>query len=171
MCIRDRNKSCPFVPAPINGTKNGTSNIEGSHLIFTCDPGFDLLGSEDIVCQADGNWSDNPPVCIRIYCVPVDEPVNGNIQGDLCTVGSVLQFSCNEGYQLHGSEEIICKESGEWSGEAPACEEADSASLALIIGVTLVCIAIFTICVVLVIKKKKKVKVHAESIQNDDFNL
>ncbi len=42
-------------------------------LNFTCvgsdDDGsgdkYDLVGSNFIVCQADGNWSDLPPVCQR----------------------------------------------------------------------------------------------------------
>ncbi|XP_033100065.1 sushi domain-containing protein 2-like [Anneissia japonica] len=59
--------ACPFVSAPINGTKNGALNVEGSHLIFSCDHGFDLLGSDRIVCEANGIWSNNPPVC-QSFC-------------------------------------------------------------------------------------------------------
>ncbi|XP_033100073.1 sushi domain-containing protein 2-like [Anneissia japonica] len=156
--------ACPFVPVPINGTKNGTSNIEGSHLIFTCDPGFDLLGSDDIVCQANGTWSSDAPICQQILCRFIETPVNGKTNGQQQTVCSVLQFSCDEGYEVQGSEEIICQENGEWSGEPPICDE--STSLPLIIGLSVLGVFIVIISIVLILygcsKKNKQKKVYVQ---------
>lgn len=32
---------------------------------YSCSPGYDLVGPERVVCQADGTWSERPPNCIR----------------------------------------------------------------------------------------------------------
>ena len=32
---------------------------------YSCRPGYDLVGPETVVCQADGTWSERPPNCIR----------------------------------------------------------------------------------------------------------
>lgn len=36
--------------------------------------------------------------------------------------GASIQFTCNQGYTLQGSQERICQNSGEWSGSQPTCQ-------------------------------------------------
>lgn len=36
--------------------------------------------------------------------------------------GAKVQFSCNEGYVFQGSQERVCQENGQWSGEPARCE-------------------------------------------------
>lgn len=37
------------------------------------------------------------------------------------TLGSIVSYFCEEGYELIGSETISCQSSGIWSDEAPQC--------------------------------------------------
>ena len=41
------------------------------------------------------------------------EPVN---------CGDNITFSCNKGYKLVGSQQIVCDENGRWSDEMPSCK-------------------------------------------------
>ena len=36
--------------------------------------------------------------------------------GDGESYGSVVKFTCNEGYELVGSPVVVCQEDGTWSG-------------------------------------------------------
>ena len=48
-------------------------------------------------------------------------PTNGVKQGTGIDFGSVVYFSCNNGYVLTGSDNVECRADG-WSGAAPTCE-------------------------------------------------
>ena len=39
---------------------------------YTCFHGFELVGPEYRVCQANGEWSEEPPICRPLVC---DTPV------------------------------------------------------------------------------------------------
>ena len=36
--------------------------------------------------------------------------------------GDKIKFSCNRGFNLVGSQQIVCDEDGQWSGQIPSCE-------------------------------------------------
>ena len=40
-------------------------NYFGSQLFYECNPGFTLLGNKMRVCEGDGWWSGESPVCIK----------------------------------------------------------------------------------------------------------
>ena len=41
--------------------------------------------------------------------------------GEMAPEGTILQYKCDGGYSLEGSENITCMEGGEWSSEQPSC--------------------------------------------------
>lgn len=48
---------------------------------------------------------------------------NGRMQcTDRRTFASICQFQCNEGYQLNGSPERMCRENRDWSGVTTSCD-------------------------------------------------
>lgn len=57
-----------------------------------------------------------------IKCKAPGNPENGHSSGEIYTVGAEVTFSCEEGYQLIGTNKIMCSESGEWSHLIPHCE-------------------------------------------------
>lgn len=53
--------------------------------------------------------------------VPVNARLSLSSSADLIIPGTVATYSCDEGYELFGSETTICSTSGIWSGELPFC--------------------------------------------------
>ena len=45
------------------------------------------------------------------------------MQGDEFTIGAVVSFSCDEGYQLGGAKTLTCKDGDKWDGEFPFCDK------------------------------------------------
>jgi len=61
--------NCGIPTPPENGTiVNYTSTVEGSALLYQCNPGFGPVGEMIAVCAANGNWSPNPAdiMCSKI---------------------------------------------------------------------------------------------------------
>ncbi|KAM8960763.1 LOW QUALITY PROTEIN: uncharacterized protein RCH25_036530 [Pelodytes ibericus] len=57
--------SCGWIAPPENGTKSGTTYIEGSVVQFSCNHGrFILIGSRQRTCLSDGTWSGNRAQCL-----------------------------------------------------------------------------------------------------------
>lgn len=59
------NDSCPDLPEIQNGwkTTSHTALVRGTHITYQCDPGYDLVGRETLICQLDLSWSTQPPFC------------------------------------------------------------------------------------------------------------
>uniref|UniRef100_A0A8B9Q8S8 Fibulin 7 n=1 Tax=Apteryx owenii TaxID=8824 RepID=A0A8B9Q8S8_APTOW len=55
--------SCPALQAPVDGQKFGTKYLVDHEIHFTCNPGFELLGSSTRMCQANGSWTGEEPQC------------------------------------------------------------------------------------------------------------
>ena len=58
---------------------------------------------------------------LALECPVLLQPSMGIVSVTSRTVGSVAMYSCNEGYQLNGSREIVCGEDESWSDEPPLC--------------------------------------------------
>ena len=57
---------CPDLEDPANGKVMMTGNSDGDTATYSCDPGYELVGTETVICYSDGQWrqwSDPPPVC------------------------------------------------------------------------------------------------------------
>ncbi|MEE6515075.1 hypothetical protein FKM82_023580 [Ascaphus truei] len=92
---------------------------------FHCEEGFILQGSETVLCQASGEWSDPTPTCAAVVCEVLQSPSYGRMTcvralGDF-QYNSSCSFHCEEGFILQGSEKVLCQASGEWSDPAPTC--------------------------------------------------
>ncbi|XP_005993601.1 fibulin-7 [Latimeria chalumnae] len=55
--------TCPLVDAPVNGRKFGTKLFVDHEVHFTCNSGFLLIGPSTRVCQENGSWTGDNPVC------------------------------------------------------------------------------------------------------------
>ncbi|NXR95280.1 SUSD2 protein, partial [Hypocryptadius cinnamomeus] len=56
-----------------------------------------------------------------ISCGWLDHPTNGRKNNTNYLLGSTINFTCNEGYELTGPQERTCQVSGAWSGDTPQC--------------------------------------------------
>ena len=51
-------------PGNVNhATKRGSIYLYNNNVTYTCNTGYEMLGSANITCQASGFWSDNKPIC------------------------------------------------------------------------------------------------------------
>ena len=152
--------SCSSLNNPNNGIINCSLGDDGIPFYedtcsFTCNTGYELIGSDTRTCQSNGSWSGTDNVCRRgnnvwptllnnycdnshvlVACLPLTNPNNGRIT---CSLGDdevlsyedTCSFTCNTGYELTGSTERICQSDGSWSGSPVSCiiMECPSSSL------------------------------------------
>ncbi|KAL7887924.1 hypothetical protein AOLI_G00028980 [Acnodon oligacanthus] len=95
---------------------------------YTCDEGYQVVGSQTTRCEASAAWSTKPPTCELVQCSDLTEPLHGSMQCDhlLGSFGyqSSCEFSCEGGYTLTGSSssKLTCEASGHWNDSRPICE-------------------------------------------------
>ncbi|XP_023932029.1 protein lev-9 [Lingula anatina] len=118
-------KSCGDPGYVKNGQRKGDIFIYPHRVTFSCDPGYELVGSQYRMCQANGKWSRFVPKCKSIQCQPLSIPENGNMYGYSVAFNSVVRFTCLEGYRLQGPSERKCQENAHWTGTDVKCEEID----------------------------------------------
>ena len=56
---------CVYLESPENGEVTQTGTLVGSVAIYSCFPGFELVGEETRTCQENGQWSGTEPFCRR----------------------------------------------------------------------------------------------------------
>ncbi|XP_065905188.1 P-selectin-like [Dysidea avara] len=124
--------TCPPLTTPDNGDvdcslgDDGEAN-PGDTCTYSCDDGYDLSGSTTRACQDDGTWSGTEAVCSReITCPPLTAPDNGGIDCSLGDdgvphEGDTCSFTCDDGYDLTGSDIRTCQNDGMWSGTEAMC--------------------------------------------------
>uniref|UniRef100_H2Z7B0 Sushi domain-containing protein n=1 Tax=Ciona savignyi TaxID=51511 RepID=H2Z7B0_CIOSA len=113
----------------------------GSSVAFECRPGYEIVGVRSITCEDSGQWSDTEPTCRVITCEDRTAPSQGTISTTSTkpfTLGNTVSYTCNNGYQLSGSNTAECQQNGRWSAPPPACRaiecgEPDQVSNARII--------------------------------------
>lgn len=106
--------------------QNGIVDVQGltflSTALYTCKPGFELVGNTTILCGEDGQWLGGRPACKPIQCPRPKKILNGKYSFTNCHYGQTVRYSCDRGFQLQGEEILRCLETGEWSTEVPSCK-------------------------------------------------
>ena len=79
-----------------NGTATG---VFEDTCTFTCNPGYELQGSNNITCLANESWSGGDPICESLRCPDVTMVADG-ITSSSCdmTYQSQCTISCDEGF-------------------------------------------------------------------------
>ncbi|XP_064385063.1 deleted in malignant brain tumors 1 protein-like isoform X2 [Halichondria panicea] len=96
--------------------------IEGTTVNVNCHIGYGPVRSmSQLTCGSEGAWTPNTPMCLPL-CSALSLG-NGTISSTEATFGTVLTFSCNNGYKLSSPEGVTCMENGVWSGPPPTCSE------------------------------------------------
>uniref|UniRef100_A0A663MC13 Sushi domain-containing protein n=1 Tax=Athene cunicularia TaxID=194338 RepID=A0A663MC13_ATHCN len=94
-------------PAIENGrmTELETTYRLGDLIVFECDFGYALKGSQESYCQFGGTWDPPVPICEKMF-IP----------------GMSVKYYCDRGYVLTGKTTVSCLTSGIWSIPYPRCE-------------------------------------------------
>ncbi|XP_067387548.1 complement receptor type 1-like [Emydura macquarii macquarii] len=120
---------CP-TPVIENGKQISASKTiytYANRVVFQCDPGYILKGSEASVCRTDGGWLPPVPFCDKT-CGRPPNIISGKHNGGLkeyFSYGSQVTYTCGEGLSLIGESSIYCTSDGvnlTWSTPAPQCK-------------------------------------------------
>ncbi|XP_050785212.1 seizure protein 6 homolog isoform X1 [Gopherus flavomarginatus] len=125
-----RNDTCPELPEIPNGWKT-TSHpelIHGTMVNYHCYPGFELVGTDLLMCHWDLTWSGDLPTCERVTSCKDPGDVDHSrriISSSKFPVGSTVQFVCDKGYVLTGGSLLTCRDrqagGPKWSDRLPKC--------------------------------------------------
>ncbi|CAK8690686.1 unnamed protein product [Clavelina lepadiformis] len=125
-------RTCSPLKAPQNGVV--FCNYLGSQYrtevcYFKCNQCYSLIGSKQRMCLSNTTWSGKTTQCVHDkdceFC-DWDMTFYPNNGGVICTnenkVGSICSFSCEDGFELSGENNILCKnEDHQWTDIKPKC--------------------------------------------------
>ncbi|XP_072444220.1 sushi, von Willebrand factor type A, EGF and pentraxin domain-containing protein 1 isoform X5 [Chiloscyllium punctatum] len=106
-----------------NAVSIGTGDSYMSNVTFVCNVGYHLVGPQNITCLANGTWSQPVPRCEVMLCNPPPSPINGQAHYNALSVGQIVNFYCDEGYNVEGASSAECMVNGSWSQPVPVCKE------------------------------------------------
>lgn len=133
---------CGPLSDPVNGNVVLTTTTFKSVANYQCNTGFGLIGITTRTCQANGEWSNEPPTCeckklqyakllylclIFAYssivsdCGPLSPPKNGMIITTGTKFWDTAVYNCLPGFQLAGADKRTCLDTAVWSGVPPTC--------------------------------------------------
>ncbi|XP_036437168.1 E-selectin-like [Colossoma macropomum] len=127
------------ISAPDHGSvhcvhPNGNFSYE-SRCEYSCDEGYQAVGSQTTRCEASAAWSAKPPTCELVQCSDLTEPLHSSMQCEhplgSFSYQSSCEFTCEEGYTLTGSSssKLMCEASGHWNDSQPICEAVQCPTL------------------------------------------
>ncbi|XP_048214199.1 complement receptor type 2 [Perognathus longimembris pacificus] len=93
-------------------------------VMFVCNPGFTMKGSNIAWCQPNSKWNPPLPTCFK-GCLPpphIHHGTSNTKDKEFFSVGQEVSYSCEPGYTLTGTNRVQCTPSGTWSSAAPSCE-------------------------------------------------
>ncbi|XP_078105230.1 complement decay-accelerating factor isoform X2 [Sander vitreus] len=110
-------------PQPNMSFNTSAGTLFGDTIKVVCDKGFKLSGSSFKKCYVYG-WSGKAN-CTIVTCAKPGEVANGRSSWDSQDqpkYGESIQYVCNNGYTLIGNDSIVCRETGRYDSQPPACE-------------------------------------------------
>uniref|UniRef100_A0A2C9KKK6 Sushi, von Willebrand factor type A, EGF and pentraxin domain-containing protein 1 n=1 Tax=Biomphalaria glabrata TaxID=6526 RepID=A0A2C9KKK6_BIOGL len=117
---------CGIPPALQNGYIESLDNvIYNATVLYKCFDGFVMNGTSTSMCQHDGQWS-LAGLCQAEDCEKVPEILYGSHNytlGSDSTHGTIVKYFCDPGFDLIGSEQIVCQLKRTWSDLAPICKK------------------------------------------------
>ena len=119
---------CPEIQEIQNGSHStpmdGRSRFRATEQVeYKCDVGFTLQGAALRSCDLNGTWLTPEPHCEIIECHKPSQIIsNGRMISSVFTYMSTIHYVCNPGFEIDGSANRTCKESGLWDNPIPRCE-------------------------------------------------
>ncbi|NXX86751.1 CR2 protein, partial [Urocolius indicus] len=123
-------KVCAPPPQIPNGQHSGLGRQHfpyGTEVTYSCVEGLSLIGEPSLHCTSDDGlnlaWSGPAPECRVVRCPkPTVERGRMTVQRFTFPYGAAVQFSCDEGFVLHGAAESRCLADGAWHPALPSCQ-------------------------------------------------
>ncbi|GAB0200053.1 complement receptor type 1 [Grus japonensis] len=111
-----------------NGRVNGLETMYklADIVIFECNFGYALKGSQESQCQFGGTWDPPVPICEKMLECPSPPNINNGHHDSkdvkVFIPGISVKYYCDPGYVLTGKTTVSCLTSGTWSIPYPRCE-------------------------------------------------
>jgi hypothetical protein len=102
---------------------------QGTILTYNCDPGYDILDVDTVLCGSNGAWTRPLPRCAPVVCQPPDNVPNGKTSFDGTSFGEIVNYRCKKGHYLLGPLNSTCTEVGLWEPPPPTCVPVDCGQL------------------------------------------
>ena len=58
---------------------------------------------------------------LGVQCPLPEEPAFGSVIWEHRNPGSIMHYTCNDGFTLVGAASLVCLTSGEWNDSSPMC--------------------------------------------------
>ncbi|XP_010176980.1 PREDICTED: complement receptor type 1-like, partial [Mesitornis unicolor] len=118
---------CP-VPSIPHGQLTPAQNLTyGSTAMLQCDAGYIPVGATTTLrCLGGGRWHPRLPACVLEVQCPSPVIPNGRVVSPRkaeYTFGHHMEFQCDHGYVLRGSQRIQCWSDGTWRPPMPYCDK------------------------------------------------
>ncbi|MBZ3871168.1 Sushi, von Willebrand factor type A, EGF and pentraxin domain-containing protein 1 [Sciurus carolinensis] len=114
--------SCGEPESPEHGFVVGSKYTFGSTITYQCEPGYELEGNRERVCQENKQWSEGTATCQKTKCAAPSEFQNGKVDMENTTTGLSIVYTCHRGYSLQGPPQAHCTQHGTWSHPVPLCK-------------------------------------------------
>ncbi|KAM6165195.1 complement receptor type 2 [Erethizon dorsatum] len=126
-CVLKAFLECPPPRAVLNGNHTGGEVAQffpGMSVLYTCDPGYVLVGEPLLLCTHEGAWSPAAPYCKEVNC-SFPGNTNGIQKGlepqKMYQYGSIITVECEDGYTLEGSPQSQCQDDHQWNPPLAIC--------------------------------------------------
>ncbi|KAG8505055.1 Beta-2-glycoprotein 1, partial [Galemys pyrenaicus] len=94
----------------------------GDQIVYTCLPGYWTLGGiRRFTCPNTGIWLTNSMRCIPKVCPFAGILPNGIVRYTTFEYPNTIDFKCNTGFYLNGTNSAKCNEEGRWTPDLPVC--------------------------------------------------
>ncbi|CAL4186175.1 unnamed protein product [Meganyctiphanes norvegica] len=113
---------CGKPEVPENGFVESDHTVLDSTALYYCDPGHQINGKDKRICSGNGKWSEDLPTCLRKSCGVPQQPKDGIVIGVGRMFDDQIEYACDKGYELVGNANVLCLETGYWSGTIPQCQ-------------------------------------------------
>lgn len=97
------------------------SFFHGTLIEYRCHKGYDLSNPIRLMCQEDGGWNGTAPSCIPTECETPPSLEHGWVNLTATPLGSMVKYTCQEGYKLDGEPLRQCISGRLWTNHAPVC--------------------------------------------------
>ncbi|XP_068107305.1 complement receptor type 2-like [Hyperolius riggenbachi] len=90
---------------------------------YKCKDRNAVMEYDSLFCTENGNWSNTEPRCIVVDCPPPNVPNSKRHSGFSGPYGldAVVEFECNKGFTMNGSDTIRCTIQSTWHPPPPKC--------------------------------------------------
>ncbi|XP_028329615.1 sushi, von Willebrand factor type A, EGF and pentraxin domain-containing protein 1 isoform X2 [Gouania willdenowi] len=95
--------------------------LQGTIIEYRCQTGYDITSQTRLMCQGDGGWNGTAPSCVPAECETPPSPEYGWVNVTDASLGSMVRYACEAGYELVGNAVRHCVSGQLWSNEAPVC--------------------------------------------------